>query len=113
MNDYHNNDTVMKYLTLFLVLISSIASAQVPPQFSSQPTVSTDYTCVGVVPCSTWPMPAMPSAGGSYIGNEGLPMLTTRYTSDQERSWLYTQFAFLGWDGDSVHDKPYKYGSKV
>lgn len=35
-------------------------------QFANLPTVSTDYTCVGIVPCSTWPMVAMPAPGGSF-----------------------------------------------
>jgi hypothetical protein len=30
-------------------------------------TNNTDLTCVGVIPCSTWPMPANPGFGGSYF----------------------------------------------
>jgi hypothetical protein len=39
-----------------------------PSQFSGLLTSSTDLTCFGVATpaCSTWPVPAMPSAGGSY-----------------------------------------------
>ncbi len=51
----------------FLASVCAFASAQsAPPQFQNLLTTSTDYTCAGVVPCATWPMPAMPSVGGSY-----------------------------------------------
>jgi hypothetical protein len=49
-----------------LLPLSADSVAQVPSQFSSLLTTTTDYTCSGVVPCSTWPMPAMPAAGSSY-----------------------------------------------
>lgn len=49
-----------------MVLLHSISVAQVPPQFSGLLTTTTDLTCVGVVPCPTWPMPAMPAAGSGY-----------------------------------------------
>jgi hypothetical protein len=50
-----------------LVLSSAKCGAQAPPQFKGLLTTTTDYTCAGVVPCPTWPMPAMPAAGGSYF----------------------------------------------
>lgn len=49
-----------------LVLYSAICGAQVPSQFKSLLTTTTDYTCAGVVPCPTWPMPALLPAGRSY-----------------------------------------------
>jgi hypothetical protein len=49
-----------------LVLSSAICGAQVPFQFKGLLTTTTDYTCAGVVPCPTWPMPDLPPAGGSY-----------------------------------------------
>lgn len=50
----------------FIALNSVLSAAQVPSQFTGLLTTSTDYTCVGAVPCPTWPMPAMPPAGGKY-----------------------------------------------
>jgi hypothetical protein len=50
-----------------LVLSSVICRAQVPSQFKGLLTTKTDYTCVGVVPCPTWPMPPNPGKGGSYF----------------------------------------------
>jgi hypothetical protein len=50
-----------------IVFLSAISVAQVPSQFTGLLTTTTDYTCAGVVPCSTWPMPAMPAAGSSYV----------------------------------------------
>jgi len=49
-----------------LVLSSAISGAQVPSQFKGLLTTTTDYTCAGVVPCPTWPMPELPPPGGSY-----------------------------------------------
>jgi polygalacturonase len=37
-----------------------------PPQFAALLTDSNDYVCAGILPCSTWPMPAIPAAGSSY-----------------------------------------------
>lgn len=48
-------------------LVLSSCRAQVPPQFNGLLTTTTDYTCAGVEPCPTWPMPAMPAPGGSYF----------------------------------------------
>jgi len=57
----------MRRLVLFaLLFIAARLVAQVPPQFANLLTADTDYTCAGVVPCSTWPMPSMPAVGGSY-----------------------------------------------
>jgi len=50
-----------------LVLSSAICGAQVPSQFKGLLTTATDYTCAGVVPCPTWPMPANPGMGVSYF----------------------------------------------
>lgn len=50
-----------------LVLSSTLCGAQVPPQFKGLLTTTTDYTCAGVEPCPTWPMPALPAAGGNYF----------------------------------------------
>jgi hypothetical protein len=49
-----------------IVLSGAICGAQVPSQFKGLLTTTTDYTCAGVVPCATWPMPDLPQAGGSY-----------------------------------------------
>lgn len=49
------------------LLLSDLSSAQVPSQFSGLLTTTTDYTCAGIVPCPTWPMPPLPSPGGSYV----------------------------------------------
>lgn len=46
--------------------IALFALLQAPAQFQGLPADSTDYTCSGTVPCATWGMPPMPSAGGSY-----------------------------------------------
>ncbi|MGD0629622.1 MAG: hypothetical protein ABR987_09725 [Terracidiphilus sp.] len=52
----------------FLASLCTLAIAQtVPPQFQNLLTTNTDYTCGGVVPCATWPMPPIPSVGGSYV----------------------------------------------
>lgn len=56
-----------KFLLLTLMLFALKLGAQVPSQFQKLLTTSTDYTCVGVVPCASWPMPAMPAAGASYF----------------------------------------------
>lgn len=48
-------------------LVLSSCRAQVPPQFKGLLTTTTDYTCAGVEPCPTWPMPAMPAPGGSFF----------------------------------------------
>lgn len=48
------------------VFLSAISAAQVPSQFKGLPTTDTDYTCGGGVPCSNWPMPAVPVPGSSF-----------------------------------------------
>ena len=57
-----------KLILLALFLIAAHLVAQTPPsQFAGLMTNATDLTCAGVVPCSTWPMPANPGMGGSYF----------------------------------------------
>src|SRR5580700_5761009 len=57
-----------KQILFALLLIAAHLVAQTPPsQFSGLMTNSTDLTCAGVVPCSTWPMPPNPGMGGSYF----------------------------------------------
>jgi len=48
------------------IVFGSISAAQVPSQFNGLLTTTTDYTCAGVVPCPTWPMPPLPPPGGNY-----------------------------------------------
>ena len=54
----------MRWLLIFLM--AATAGAQSNPRLTDLLTDSTDYTCVGTVPCATWPMPALPSPGASY-----------------------------------------------
>jgi hypothetical protein len=62
-----NMDFNMRKLSFIPILFCAAhLGAQVPSQFSGLPTTTTDYTCAGVVPCSTLPMPTIPSPGGSY-----------------------------------------------
>ena len=58
-----------KYLMLAaIVLIAHTAKAQepTPPQFTNLLTDQNDYTCGGLQPCTTWPMPQLLGPGGSY-----------------------------------------------
>src|ERR1035437_9322062 len=58
---------VKRFFGFFILFCTLPALAQsVLPQFENLLTTSTDYTCAGAVPCSTWPMPVMPPAGISY-----------------------------------------------
>jgi len=54
-------------IVLLLAIGEHVCLAQVPPQFSHLLTTTTDYTCGGVVPCPTWPMPPLPPPGGKYV----------------------------------------------
>jgi len=58
----------MRKLILFALLLIAMRSvSQTPPsQFAGLMTIAADLTCAGVVPCSTWPMPANPGMGSSY-----------------------------------------------
>ena len=59
----------MKYLIVAaFVLFALIAGAQqpTPPQFTNLLTDQNDYTCGGIQPCATWPMPQLLGPGGSY-----------------------------------------------
>ena len=40
------------------------------------------------------------------IGNEGLPMIVTRYNTNKHKSTLLELLASLGWDNGSVIDTP-------
>ena len=40
------------------------------------------------------------------IGNEGLPMIVTRYNTNKHKTTLLELLASLGWDNDSVIDTP-------
>ena len=55
----------MKKLWIILALLCAPCFGQLP-QFTGLMTNTTDLTCAGVVPCSTWPMPANPGMGNSY-----------------------------------------------
>ena len=59
----------MKYIIVAaFVLFARIAASQqpIPTQFTNLLTDQTDYTCDGIQPCSTWPMPQLLGPGGSY-----------------------------------------------
>jgi hypothetical protein len=59
----------LKYLIFVtFVLFACLAGAQqpTPPQFTNLLTDQNDYTCGGLQPCATWPMPQPPGPGGSY-----------------------------------------------
>ena len=47
--------------------VKYLTAAAAPSTISGLLTGSADLTCVGVVPCSTWPMPANPGFGNSYV----------------------------------------------
>src|SRR3972149_2709194 len=55
-------------LTAVSILWASFAHAD-PAQFTGLLTDSVDYTCVstGVTPCTTWPLPAQPAFGSTYV----------------------------------------------
>lgn len=46
-----------------LLAVAVAVHAQTPPQFTSLPSDSNDYTCLGLLPCATWPMIAQPAPG--------------------------------------------------
>jgi Bacterial Ig-like domain (group 2) len=54
------------YATFVLFVCMAGAQQPTPPQFTNLLTDQNDYTCGGLQPCATWPMPQLLGPGGSY-----------------------------------------------
>jgi hypothetical protein len=98
------------YLTVYDV------TTQTPPQFQSLLTNNTDYSCVGALPCSTWPMPTIPTAGSNYVdptwgttqyrlainGNNGSNQVIPCYSRVQQWNQDNTKMMMVDMQGDAV-----------